>query len=187
MNGTTSLARRASAALAGTVVAAALLAACGTTPASGPHPATSAAAGSSVDERTSSGAAAGAGFTTIDGATVRLPNSKPTVLVFFATACPSCGAAMVDAQHALGSTAGKATFLGVDLDAAEPADEITSFLHDIGVSGVPVVRDVEGKLAATYRVSALGTVIVISPSGKVAYRGVMPSPGAVLSAITSAS
>ena len=189
MTGTTSLPRRASAALVGAVAAAALLAACGTTPtASQPNPSTSIAAGSSAAARAAAtGPTAGAALTTIDGTTVHVPSSKPSVLVFISISCADCSTAAKAVSKAQTAAGDKATFLAVDLDPGVPASDLHSFLAYVDAKNLPTTVDAKFALMAKYQVNALSSVIVIDPAGKVTYRAVDPSAHAITAAIGEAS
>lgn len=188
MIGTTSLPRRASAALVGAVAAAAVLTACGSpTPASSPKRVTSTSAGTSSHAQAATLPVAGATLRTIDGTTVRVPSSKPSVLVFISISCADCSAAakaVAKARTAVGDTA---TFLAVDLDPGVPARDLHGFLASVDAKNLPTMVDAKFGLLAKYNVSALSSVIVIDPAGKVTYRAINPSAGAITAAIAQST
>lgn len=181
MTGTPSLARRAGLALAVAAASAMLLAACGTTPTA-----------SSSQQRTThptaaTSAVSGTALTTIDGTTVQVPSSKPSVLVFISISCADCSAAakaVAQASHTVGD---KANFLAVDLDPGVPTQDLKSFLAYVHAKNLPTMIDQKAALLAKYQVSALSSVLVINPAGKVTYRAVNPTPAAITGAVGTAS
>lgn len=187
MSPTISRAYRAGAALAA-AAALALLAACGTTPtAAGPHKPTSGPATVSATARAGAGQAAGGALTTITGATVRVPSSKPSVLAFISVGCSDCAAvtkAVAQAQRVAGN---KATFLAVALDPGVPHQYVKGFLSYDDANNLPVTIDTKGTLTTKYQVSTLSSVLIVNPAGKVTYRAVNPSPAAITAALSAAS
>src|SRR6478672_3480142 len=148
------------------MAAAALPASCSANPTtSGPGdaPAGSAASGPH------GGPTGPAVLTTIDGATVRVPSNKPSVLVFMSTNCADCAdaaRALVQVQAATKATAraahlaaANARFLGVDMDVTAFAQTVRGFLHSVGAAGLPTVVDRKAVLAGRYQVTSLSTVL----------------------------
>jgi hypothetical protein len=170
------------------IAAAVLLASCSTNPA---KPARSAAS-------SASGAASGqAVLTTIDGAAVRVPSNRPSVLVFLSINCADCAdaaralarveaATMATARAAHLATT-KARFLGVDMDRGVSGQTVAEFLHSVGAAGLPTVVDQKAVLSGTYQVTALSTVLVIDAAGKVRFRAVNPSPAKIVAAVNAVS
>jgi hypothetical protein len=162
--------------------------ACGTNPAT---PGRTAASGPR-------GAATGqAALTTIDGAAVRVPGNKPSVLVFLSMTCADCAdaaRALARVEAATKATAraahlatAKARFLGVDMDRGASGQAVTDFLHSVGAAGLPTVLDQKAVLSGAYQVTALSTVLVIDSTGRVTFRAINPSPAKILAAVDAAS
>lgn len=177
-----SLTRRVSAGLA-MLAAGAVLAGCGTATTVSRPPAPSAAAG------TTAGAppAAGTALRTIDGLTVHVPSSKPSVLVFLSISCADCSAAAKAVAQASRTIGDKASFLGVDLDPGVPAQDLNDFLGSVNAKNLPTVIDEKAALTAKYQVTALSSVLVVDPAGKVTYRAVNPSASAITAAVAQSS
>lgn len=179
--------RRAGATLAITA-AVAVVAACGTgagRTATGSDPVTSAATSSA--DATQAAAARSSALKTINGTTVHIPNGGPSVLAFISVGCADCAAAakaVAQASHTLGE---KATFLAVDLDPGIPRQALTGFLDYVHAADLPVAIDTKFSLSKRYAVAALSTVLVINPAGKVSFRQVNPSPGAITAAVNAAT
>jgi thiol-disulfide isomerase/thioredoxin len=147
-----------------------------------------------------SGSRAGAGqaaLTTIDGMAVRVPDTKPSVLVFLSITCADCADAARTLARVEAATNGtsraahlattKARFLGVDMDRGASVQAVAAFLRSVGADGLPTVLDHNNALAGTYQVTALSTVLVIDSAGRVRYRAINPSPGKILAAVDAAS
>jgi thiol-disulfide isomerase/thioredoxin len=168
-------------------------AACSTNSATGGRSASSGGAASG-----SRGAGSGqAALTTIDGAAVRVPGTKPSVLVFLSITCADCADAartLARVEAATNATSraahlatAKASFLGVDMDRGASVQAVAAFLHSVGADGLPTVLDHNNALAGAYQVTALSTVLVIDSAGRVRYRAINPSPGKILAAVDAAS
>ena len=176
------------------IAAAALVASCSASPAARARDAGSAgrvAPGSS-------GAATGQTvLTTIDGAAVRVPSNRPSVLVFLSMTCADCANAartLAQVEAATNATARaahlattKARFLGVDMDRGASGKAVTDFLRSVGAAGLPAVLDEKAVLSGTYQVTALSTVLVIDPAGRVTFRAINPSPAKILAAVDAVS
>jgi thiol-disulfide isomerase/thioredoxin len=142
-------------------------------------------------------ATGGAALTTIDGAAVRVPSNRPTVLVFLSITCADCAdvaRTLAQVEAATNATARaahlattKARFLGVDMDRGASGQTVTDFLHSVGADGLPTVLDQRAVLSGTYQVTALSTVLVIDPAGRVTFRAVNPSQARILAAVDAAS
>lgn len=124
--------------------------------------------------------------TTLAGKSLQVPGDKPTAVFFFSVGCGECvggGKSLAQAATAVGN---KAQFLAVDMDPSESTDAITGYLHTINAPDLPAAIDTGAKLTSAYQVSALSTLIVVNPSGKVTYRGTDPSPDQIRIALTTA-
>jgi thiol-disulfide isomerase/thioredoxin len=182
-----------SGAIAVAVLLISCCAACSTNSATGGRGASSVSAASG-----SRGAGTGqAALTTIDGAAVRVPGTKPSVLVFLSITCADCADAartLARVEAATNATSraahlatAKASFLGVDMDRGASVQAVAAFLHSVGADGLPTVLDHNNALAGTYQVTALSTVLVIDSAGRVRYRAINPSPGKIVAAVDAAS
>jgi hypothetical protein len=128
---------------------------------------------------------------TTDGAVVRVPSARPSVLLFITLGCADCAASaqsMTRAARSLraaGSLRDRATFLAVDLDPDLPAAHLTEFLNSVGARGLPATINSDGTLLHKYHVTALSSVLIINPAGKVVYRAVNPTAKAITRALTT--
>jgi peroxiredoxin len=107
----------------------------------------------------------------LDGRPVALSRflgEKPVLLVFFATWCPECEAAIpaINALH-LGPLAGKVQILGVDY--RESRKKVTAAVKARNIL-FPVLLDESGKVARAYGVAGIPTYILIRRDGNVAFR-----------------
>jgi thiol-disulfide isomerase/thioredoxin len=172
------------------IAAAVLLASCGTNPATRGRTAASASG--------LRGAATGqAALTTIDGAAVRVPGDKPSVLVFMSINCADCADAartLARVEAATKATARaahlattKARFLGVDMDRGVSSQTVADLMHSVGAAGLPTVLDQKAVLSGAYQVTALSTVLVIDPTGRVRFRAINPSPAKIVAAVDAVS
>jgi len=120
---------------------------------------------------------------TLEGEEVTVPADKPAVMFFFTVNCGSCaqGAAALGEAHA--QAAEQADFLAVDIDPNEPAEYITELLDTVQAADVPAATDTDGALSSTYEVTALGTLLIATPDGQVAYRATDPSAEQILAAL----
>jgi hypothetical protein len=166
-------------------VVAVVLAGCG----SG-HTAASRSGAKSVSTRAHH-AAAVATLRTTDGAVVRVPSARPSVLLFISLGCADCAASAQSmtraarVARAAGSLHGQATFLAVDLDPAVSASHVRDFLDSVGAKGLPVTLNSDGTLLRKYHVTVLSSVLIIDSAGKVVYRAVNPSANAITRALTT--
>ncbi|WP_201409496.1 TlpA family protein disulfide reductase, partial [Mycobacterium paraintracellulare] len=127
-------------------------------------------------------------LTTIDGQQVSVPGPVPTALFFFSVGCGECAGGGKSFAQATAQTApGKAAFLAVDMDPGDSPEAITGFLQQIGAQNLPAVIDRGATLSRTYQVSALSTLIVVDPAGKVTYRGTDPSADKIVAAVAEAA
>jgi thiol-disulfide isomerase/thioredoxin len=121
--------------------------------------------------------------TTLDGQTLRIPGQRPTVALFFTAGCGSCAGAARAMATAQQQTTNGARFLAVDIDPSESPALIHRFLAEAGAHDLPVVVDRDAKLTQTFGITALSTVMIISPDGAVTYRDVEPSADQITRAL----
>ncbi|SKM30216.1 alkyl hydroperoxide reductase/ Thiol specific antioxidant/ Mal allergen [Mycobacteroides abscessus subsp. massiliense] len=170
---------------AAAALAAATLAACG--PASTTSPAPTTSTHPSGPSGNSAASANPVSLTTIDGKQVSVPGPVPTALFFFSVGCGECvGGGKSFAQATAQTAPRKAAFLAVDMDPGDSPEAITGFLQQIGAQNLPAVIDRGATLSRTYQVSALSTLIVVDPAGKVTYRGTDPSADKIVAAVADA-
>jgi peroxiredoxin len=107
----------------------------------------------------------------LDGQPVALNQflgKKPVLLVFWATWCPECKAAIpeINALHA-GPLSGKLQILG--LDFRESREKVAAAVKSRDIR-YPVLLDEKGKVAREYGVVGIPTYVLIGRDGKVVYR-----------------
>lgn len=93
----------------------------------------------------------------------------PVLLVFWATWCPYCNAAVPEI-NALQSGGAGANLRILALDYKESREAATAFMRAKGVR-YPVLLDADGAAARAYGVVGIPTYVVIGRDGKIAYRG----------------
>ncbi|GAA3710754.1 thioredoxin-like domain-containing protein [Streptomyces diastaticus] len=178
----TRLRRRTALALAAAATAALTLSACGT--------GTTADSAAKTDTVSGTSAAAKADTVTLlDDTTLALPAKEPAALFFFSVGCGECagGAKSLDTAAKEFEKAGKkANFLAVDMDPSESKTTIMQFLQYIKAPSLPTTVDKGAALSLRYKVSALSTLIVVDPQGKVTYRATDPSADQIQDALKKA-
>ncbi|GDY33531.1 TlpA family protein disulfide reductase [Gandjariella thermophila] len=150
-------------------------AACGTNTATPASPAAPAAAANAATQ-----------VTTITGSGMRVPGAEPTALFFFSVGCGECAGGAKSLAQAARTVGGKAEFLAVDMDPSESTQDVTSFLKTVDGADLPAAIDTGAALTQRFGISALSTLIVVAPSGKVTYRATDPSPQAITTALDQA-
>jgi cytochrome oxidase Cu insertion factor (SCO1/SenC/PrrC family) len=120
----------------------------------------------------------------ITGATVRVPDGKPTVLFFFTGACSSCYIGAKNLASVLTDTGSRADVIAVGLDPTEPVDAIKQFLSAVGNPPFTLVRD-DGTLLRVFNVATLGTTIVLDAAGRLIFRGIDPAIDQIRRALTT--
>lgn len=95
---------------------------------------------------------------------------RPVLVVFWATWCPACNAAIPDleALWEKGDAGGKFRVLAVDY--MESREKVSAFARAKGIR-YPVVLDADGRVAKSYGVVGIPTYILIDRGGKAAYTG----------------
>jgi len=177
----TRLRRRTALALAATATAALTLSACGTG-------ITDSTAKTTNGSGTSAAAKADT-VTLLDDTTLALPAKEPAALFFFSVGCGECagGAKSLDTAAKEFEKAGKkANFLAVDMDPSESKTTIMQFLQYIKAPSLSTTVDKGAALSQRYKVSALSTLIVVDPQGKVTYRATDPSADQIQDALKKA-
>lgn len=105
-------------------------------------------------------------LTYADGRQLRLSDLRgiPVVLNFWATWCTPCKAEMPELQALYVEAGEGASFELLAVNMREAAGPAADFGADLGLS-FPLVIDIEGALATSYRVTALPTTIIIDADG----------------------
>ena len=99
----------------------------------------------------------------------RFAEQTPVLLVFWATWCPYCNAAVPEI-NALHSGAGGGNLRILALDYKESPDTVDAFIRGKGVR-YPVLFDADGAVARMYGVVGIPTYVLIDRGGAIAYRG----------------
>jgi peroxiredoxin len=119
----------------------------------------------------SAGPAADFTLPDLDGQPVALNQflgKKPVLLVFWATWCPECKAAIPEINAmATGPLAAKLQVLG--LDFRESREKVANAVKARGIR-YPVLLDEKGQVARAYGVVGIPTYVLIGRDGKVIYR-----------------
>ena len=113
----------------------------------------------------------------LDGQPVALSRflgETPVLLVFWATWCPECKAAIPEINTlATGPLAGKLQVLGIDF--RESREKVANAVKARGIR-YPVLLDGKGQVARAYGVVGIPTYVLIGRDGKIVYREhVLPS------------
>jgi len=108
----------------------------------------------------------------LDGRPVALNQflgKTPVLLVFWATWCPECRAAIPEINAmATGPLSGKLQVLGLDFQ--ESREKVAQAVTSRGIR-YPVLLDLRGEVARAYGVVGIPTYILIDRRGNVTYRG----------------
>ena len=105
--------------------------------------------------------------TSFDGSEVAINaamDKKLYVINFWATWCPPCRAEMPELNEFAKKHAGEVTFYAINRQ--EPKETVDKFLKDNGYT-MPVLLDLKGEAADTYKVRAIPTTYVIDRDGKI--------------------
>lgn len=130
--------------------------------------------------------ATGISVTALGGRQLSLPDGRPVVLGFVAATCGDCLSDIETLGTVRAAAGDRAAYLAVGIDPATPAEDLAELLHAAGYPDLPAAVDADGSLVRAYRVSALGTVVVLASHGTVAYRAVKPRAEAVRQALAAA-
>lgn len=119
----------------------------------------------------SAGPAADFTLPDLDGQPVALSRflgKTPVLLVFWATWCPECKAAIPEINTlATGPLAGKLQVLGIDF--RESREKVANAVKARGIR-YPVLLDGKGQVARAYGVVGIPTYVLIGRDGKIVYR-----------------
>jgi thiol-disulfide isomerase/thioredoxin len=124
------------------------------------------------------GGAEGTGFTleSAGGERVslrRFVGTKPVLLVFWATWCPHCNAAVPAINDIQSRLSGRLQILAIDY--MESREQVKAFMKTKGVT-YPVLYDSDGTVARSYRIAGIPTYVLLDKEGKVVYfDNILPS------------
>lgn len=93
---------------------------------------------------------------------------SPVLLVFWATWCPECRAAVPEINSLAERTQGKLHVFG--LDFRESREKVAQAVKSRGIR-YPVLLDERGQAARAYGVAGIPTYVLIDRNGNVAWRG----------------
>ncbi len=117
----------------------------------------------------------------LDGKSVSLSDlrGKPILLNFWATWCPPCRLEMPYLQQIYDSWSAKGLVL-LEIDIGESSAIIEKFLADNNLS-LPVLLDIDKKVALTYGIAAIPTTFFIDKNGVIQEKviGAFPSQAAI--------
>ncbi len=122
---------------------------------------------------------------TLTGQEVTLPSGKPTVILFFSATCGSCGPS-AQALTAAQQSNPEATYVAVDIDPTETADDAREFLTANHAEGLAYATDTDGSISGAYEVTRLSTAVVLDAEGTEVSREVEPTLDQILAALTAA-
>ena len=104
----------------------------------------------------------------LDGKKVNVEaNGKPMIINFWATWCPPCRAEMPELDRFAADHRQDVSFWAVNIQ--EPEEKVQEFLQQHQYS-LPVLMDVSGDVAKTFRISAIPTTLVVDGKGVIRLR-----------------
>lgn len=117
----------------------------------------------------------------LDGKTTKVtPAGQIIVLNFWATWCPPCREEMPELDSFAKKYDGKVTFYAINVE--ESVDKISAFLAQNKYS-MPVLPDLKGEVAKTFRINSIPTTLVIDKQGIIKYRKSGPVTAAELEGV----
>jgi len=96
----------------------------------------------------------------------RFVGTKPVLIVFWATWCPHCNAAVPAINEIQSRLSGRLQILAIDF--MESREKVMAFMKTKGVT-YPVLYDSEGTVARNYRVVGIPTYVLLDKEGRVIY------------------
>jgi peroxiredoxin len=108
---------------------------------------------------------------TVAGKTINLADTlktKPAVLVFWATWCPACVGEIPDVEKFYQSKGDEVAVIAINIQESEKV--VAHFVSKKGMS-YPVALDTTGKIAQSYGVRGIPSVIAVDKSGDILYYG----------------
>lgn len=115
---------------------------------------------------------------TIDGQNISIDNptnAKPVLLVFWATWCPYCEAAVPKLKKIYSAYSPKdLTFVSINPGVNDSLRKVRLFVEKYNLP-YPVIYDKGGAISKTFGVNGVPTVIIVGRNDIVRYRGGIPS------------
>jgi thiol-disulfide isomerase/thioredoxin len=96
----------------------------------------------------------------------RFAGTHPVLLVFWATWCPHCNAAVPEINEIHTRLGGRLKILA--LNYMENRQKVTAFMKAKSIA-YPVLLDIDGKVASQYRVAGIPTYVLLDKEGRVVY------------------
>jgi thiol-disulfide isomerase/thioredoxin len=96
----------------------------------------------------------------------RFAGTHPVLLVFWATWCPHCNAAVPEINEIHARLGGRLKILA--LNYMENRQKVTAFMKAKSVA-YPVLLDIDGKVASQYRVAGIPTYVLLDKEGRMVY------------------
>ena len=96
----------------------------------------------------------------------RFAGTTPVLLVFWATWCPHCNAAVPEINELHSRLSGRLQILAIDY--MESREKVKAFMKARKIA-YPVLFDSDGKAARMFRVAGIPTYILLDRQGKVVY------------------
>ncbi len=103
----------------------------------------------------------------------RFAGKKPVLLVFWATWCPYCNAAVPAINDIQSRLANRVEILA--LDFMESGEKVKAFVNKKKVT-YPVLLDRDGKVARRYGVRGIPTYVLLDGKGRIVYFDNVPPP-----------
>jgi cytochrome oxidase Cu insertion factor (SCO1/SenC/PrrC family) len=132
-------------------------------------------AASSAREDTS-GSFAPLRLTSLDGKQIALPTGRPGMVMFSTSICVTCFVAARGMAQYRSDAPRRVDAAFVSVDPGDSARALAERRAAIGRASYPFAIDTSGTLAARYRITVLGTVIVYDATGRIVARIVEPGP-----------
>jgi thiol-disulfide isomerase/thioredoxin len=96
----------------------------------------------------------------------RFAGRTPVLLVFWATWCPHCNAAVPAINDLQSRLSGRVQILAIDY--MESREKVKAFMKAKKIA-YPVLLDSDGKAARTFRVAGIPTYILLDREGRIVY------------------
>lgn len=99
----------------------------------------------------------------------RFAGKKPVLLVFWATWCPHCNAAVPEINRLYTEPPTREKLAILALDFMESREKVTAFIEKRKVA-YPVLLDSSGSVARKFQVAGIPTYILIDREGRIVFR-----------------
>lgn len=121
------------------------------------------------------------------GQQVRVPDGKPSVVLFFSATCGSCGPAARALAQVQQTNPGAANFVAVDLEPGETVTDIAGFLTANQATTLAATSDTVAHVSAAMGVTQLTTAVFLTADGHVQSRVVEPTAAQIQDQLHTAS